>query len=360
MDWGVDMRAFSPWCSSAPFAKLLAVITLAVAGCSGFDPGSINFPDNGTSGQGAGGDPPGDQADDDAGDGNADAIIANDEPGDADPPSPDLNGDPAPGGDSEDDDTVAINPDAPAPNDDDPNAGGDDGQPPAPPGDDEPSGGGGSDPNAPPPADPPDGNGNTDPPPDPDSDGDGVADANDVCPGFDDGSDADGDGTPDGCDDTPDGDPDPGLPTNEYCDAVADWDQIWTQFEDEVLVLVNEQRAAGADCGSEGSFPPVPPLAMNAALRCAARNHSVDMHVRAFFSHTNPDGDGPGERIGYAGYGFSAWGENIAWGYTTPQAVVDGWMDSPGHCHNIMRDTFTEIGVGLGPDNLWTQAFGKP
>ena len=51
-------------------------------------------------------------------------------------------------------------------------------------------------------------------------------------------------------------------------------------------------------------------------------------------------------------------GENIARGYATPKAVVDGWMNSKGHRENILNKTYTEIGVGRVADgNYWTQMF---
>ena len=84
------------------------------------------------------------------------------------------------------------------------------------------------------------------------------------------------------------------------------------------------------------------------------------MAERNFFGHTNPDGDGLGERIDAAGYEPSAWGENIALGQRTPEEVVDRWMTSDGHCANIMRDRYTEIGVGYYASYFWTQAFGSP
>ena len=148
------------------------------------------------------------------------------------------------------------------------------------------------------------------------------------------------------------------LPNNAYCAVVSTWSQHSADFEDEVFRLVNVNRAAGADCGSTGSFDPVGPLAENAALRCAARNHSLDMATRNFFSHTNPDGDGSRERMDQAGYGGFTWGENIAFGQITPMQVVVGWMNSSGHCANIMNPDFTEIGIGHGPSNHWTQVFG--
>lgn len=85
------------------------------------------------------------------------------------------------------------------------------------------------------------------------------------------------------------------------------------------------------------------------------------MSQRNFFDHVNPDGDGPGERIEASTYEWSTWGENIAAGYRTPEAVVEGWMSSDGHCSNIMNPAFTEIGVGYEPDGFnWTQVFGAP
>ncbi|HEX6766610.1 MAG TPA: CAP domain-containing protein [Polyangiaceae bacterium] len=145
----------------------------------------------------------------------------------------------------------------------------------------------------------------------------------------------------------------------DYCPKVADWDPAWAAFEDEVATLVNERRAEGGVCGSE-SFGPSAPLAMQAELRCAARNHSLDMATRGFFDHENPDGDGPAERISRAGFEWTAIGENIAQGQETPDAVMTSFMESPGHCANILEPRFEFIGVGYvgGRDPIWTQTFG--
>lgn len=148
-------------------------------------------------------------------------------------------------------------------------------------------------------------------------------------------------------------------PQNAYCAAVEDWDAGWAEFEQQVVALVNQRRSEGAVCGGT-EFPPADPLEVDGSLRCAARNHALDMAVRGFFDHTNPDGDGPGDRIVYAEYEFGGWGENIAFGYPSPQAVVGGWMDSPGHCSNIMNESFTQSGVGFYQGNQWVQVFGTP
>lgn len=173
--------------------------------------------------------------------------------------------------------------------------------------------------------------------------------------------DRDADDTPpagDGFD--PDPAPEDDVPENAYCDAVADWDDTWMSLEEQVLDLVNQRRVAGADCGETGIFDPVGPLTMNPALRCAARNHSMDMGTRDYFAHDTPEGLGPGDRIDQAGYAGLMWAENIAWGYSTSEAVVAGWMSSPGHCANIMRAELTETGIGYYEGQLWTQTFGRP
>ncbi len=150
------------------------------------------------------------------------------------------------------------------------------------------------------------------------------------------------------------------LPEVAYCDQVSGAAADQVTFEDRVLELVNAERARGATCGEQGRFAPTDPVVSNAALRCAARNHSRDMVERGFFDHTNPDGDGPGERIAQTGYVPRTWGENIAYGQLTPEQVVEAWMDSDGHCANIMNPSFTELGVGYDSDNTWTQVFGAP
>lgn len=154
-----------------------------------------------------------------------------------------------------------------------------------------------------------------------------------------------------------------------YCETVVSWPAHWLAFEVEVIDLVNGRRGQGADCGPEGSFQPAGVLASNVQLRCAARNHSRDMAERDFFDHDNPDGVDPFVRIDRTGYLFSVAAENIAAGYPTAASVVQGWMDSPGHCANIMIAEITETGVGYYFDyseedphghHYWTQTFGKP
>ena len=123
-----------------------------------------------------------------------------------------------------------------------------------------------------------------------------------------------------------------------------------SQFEAEVVSLTN---AARSDAGCD-------PLHTDSRLRQAARAHSADMAARGYFDHNSPDGTTPWDRMKDAGY-TSPSGENIARGYQTPEAVVEGWLDSPGHRRNILNCESKAIGVGVyfgdgGP--WWTQDFG--
>lgn len=157
--------------------------------------------------------------------------------------------------------------------------------------------------------------------------------------------------------------PDADVPDNAYCLPVAGVDPAWKQLEEDVLALVNQARAQGANCGSEGMFGPAGPLTMEPALRCAARKHSADMDARDFFDHINPDGQTPWDRMDLAGYGsYSNAGENIAAGSPDAAGTMMQWMQSDGHCSNIMNPDFQQIGVGYHPGgqygHLWTQVFG--
>ena len=136
-------------------------------------------------------------------------------------------------------------------------------------------------------------------------------------------------------------------------------------FEAEALRLINAHRAAGAQCGSSGSFAATTPLAWNATLTQAALVHADDMLAREFFSHTGSDGSSAGDRATAAGYVWQTVGENIAAGYPTVAVVVAGWMASPGHCANLMQPAFRDIGMacvsgaaGSKYATYWSQSLG--
>lgn len=147
-------------------------------------------------------------------------------------------------------------------------------------------------------------------------------------------------------------------------DATEDWPADWSTMEEEVVELVNRERFVGASCGGVPMAGGLTPLEMDAVIRGTARGHSEDMADRDFFDHRNPDGDLPEDRMTADGFtGALPWGENIAAGAWDAPTVVEGWMDSPGHCANIMEPGFTVIGVGYFYDeasswgHYWTQVF---
>jgi uncharacterized protein YkwD len=136
-----------------------------------------------------------------------------------------------------------------------------------------------------------------------------------------------------------------------------------TTQQQEVLTYINQARSKPCQCGTK-VYPAVPALALNAQLNAASDKHAVDMATYNYFSHTGRDGSQPWDRMTREGYKWRAAGENIAAGYTTTRAVVDGWLKSPGHCQNIMSANFKEVGVGYGYSasstykHYWVTDFG--
>ena len=131
----------------------------------------------------------------------------------------------------------------------------------------------------------------------------------------------------------------------------------------QVLALVNEARARPRRCGSE-SFGAARPLRFNATLQGISAAHAADMARHSYFEHTGRDGSRVSERASRAGYPWRAIGENIAAGQMQADAVVQGWLNSPGHCANLMSPTYTEMGAAFAVNNsssagiYWVQVFG--
>lgn len=130
-----------------------------------------------------------------------------------------------------------------------------------------------------------------------------------------------------------------------------------------VLEATNVKRDATQDCGEYGTKFAVGPVQLNEQLNAAAQLHSEDMAANSFMEHTGSDGSSPGMRADRAGYTGGAIGENVARGYRTPGAVVQGWTDSDGHCNNMMNGNYNELGVGYAVSSsgeaFWTQLFGR-
>lgn len=121
-----------------------------------------------------------------------------------------------------------------------------------------------------------------------------------------------------------------------------------TAFEQEVIRLVNEIRTQNG----------LNTLAYDWQLGRVARIKSQDMKDNRYFAHNSPVYGTPFQMIRNFGISFRSAGENIAKGYVTPQAVVNGWMNSSGHRANILNAKYTHIGVGfVSGGNYWTQMF---
>ena len=134
------------------------------------------------------------------------------------------------------------------------------------------------------------------------------------------------------------------APAAAFCpDAdTAASEQGTAQLEESLRCLINERRA------TEGLAPVRP----EARLRDAAQRHSEDMVFNGYFAHDTPSGVSFIDRIVATGYtrGASSWlvGENLVWGtqsLSTPESMVQAWMDSPTHRANLMRARFREMGI---------------
>lgn len=143
--------------------------------------------------------------------------------------------------------------------------------------------------------------------------------------------------------------------------------------EQTILDAVNAARASARTCGTT-TFAATTPLTWNAQLAAAARIHSDDMAQNGYkgtttdaeAAHIGFDGSTPQQRITQAGYVWNVSGENVAAGYTVGGSldVVVAWLNSPGHCSNIMNPKFKEIGVSyvfndkMKYNSFFTQTFG--
>jgi len=133
-----------------------------------------------------------------------------------------------------------------------------------------------------------------------------------------------------------------------------------TKEEQELIDLSNtERKVARLTPGT----PSPGPLAANPKLMAAARAHAAKMAAQDKLEHILDDKTFT-HRTKDAGYHYHLVGENIAWNRETPRAVLEGWMNSPPHRENILKEEFTEIGVGVtknkAGERYWVQVFGSP
>lgn len=125
----------------------------------------------------------------------------------------------------------------------------------------------------------------------------------------------------------------------------------YSAFQKKVVELVNKERAKAG----------LKALKMNTQLSKVATLKSQDMAKNNYFDHNSPTYGSPFDMMKRFGITYRTAGENIAMGQTTPEQVMKGWMNSPGHRANILKASFTEIGVGVAKNSggrlYWTQQF---
>ncbi len=102
-----------------------------------------------------------------------------------------------------------------------------------------------------------------------------------------------------------------------------------------------------------------PELKWDSRVAAIASDHSADMVSRHFFSHTNPDEKGPGERLQESNLVFSSAAENLVRRAKSAREAFDAWLSSPGHRRNMLDNRFTRHGVGRVEDR-WTHVLIKP
>jgi len=126
------------------------------------------------------------------------------------------------------------------------------------------------------------------------------------------------------------------------------------EFQKKVIEIVNKERVKAGLIS----------LAENADSDKIATLKSEDMVKLNYFSHTSPTYGSPFEMLTHFNIKYSAAGENIAYGQSTPDEVMTAWMNSPGHRANILNSNFTQIGVGIAlkanGQLVWTQTFTRP
>jgi uncharacterized protein YkwD len=118
-----------------------------------------------------------------------------------------------------------------------------------------------------------------------------------------------------------------------------------------VVNYINAVRSQPRVCGGK-SYPATTGIVWNNKLYIAAVSHSDDMADNNFFNHKGSLGLITSDRVSNAGYDWETVAENIAGSIDTPEQTIDQWVVSPGHCHNLMNSTHTEVGLACTRNNL--------
>jgi uncharacterized protein YkwD len=132
----------------------------------------------------------------------------------------------------------------------------------------------------------------------------------------------------------------------------------------ELLQRINRVRATGYRCGGR-TMGAASPVKWDASLYSAAAGHSLDMARRNYFEHRSPEGRDVASRVTAVRYHWRAVGENIAAGSLGPAEAMQAWLESPGHCENIMNPDYADVAVACVADShsqwgtYWTMVLGR-
>lgn len=122
-----------------------------------------------------------------------------------------------------------------------------------------------------------------------------------------------------------------------------------SSYAESIVAAMNRERAARG----------LGPLTLESRLSLAAQDRVDDMLSKRYFDHVSPDGVNPFTWVRKRGYRYDLIGENLALGYRSSQSVVSGWMNSPGHRANILKDGFDEVGIAFS-DTSPMRGYGAP
>lgn len=102
----------------------------------------------------------------------------------------------------------------------------------------------------------------------------------------------------------------------------------------------------------------LPALEWDSDLWRVAQQHNEDMRNRHYFSHYNPEGESPFDRLREAYIFYCRAAENLAVGQSTHEVVLSNWLRSPEHKSNIESSLYTHHAVAYDPiGNYWTHLF---
>lgn len=146
---------------------------------------------------------------------------------------------------------------------------------------------------------------------------------------------------------------------------------VWGSLQHGVLGYATDMSTNGLLQGTntQRANNGVSGLSYNNTLASAAQAKANDMAARNYWSHNTPDGATPWTFITNAGYAYTTAGENLAYGFSSSDGTITGWMNSPEHKANILNTGYTEVGFGVancadfqgtGPETIVVAMYASP